>query len=172
MRLVFRGEELELGACGTLYWPARELLVVADLHLEKGTALARRGSPKVRLDLLTEMLDPERLREVFVVQDADGKEEPNEALVVITVTGTLRAVADLHRKRPEMPLERARERVEELTASANASIATEVARLERLGAKVVDRLERWVVMQAPTGQRFCVVRVQRPGFPKNANRWD
>jgi hypothetical protein len=42
-------------------------------------------------------------------------------------------------------------------------IPAEVARLEKLGAKVVDRLERWVVMQAPTGQRFCVVRVQRPG---------
>jgi Glyoxalase-like domain len=51
-------------------------------------------------------------------------------------------------------------------------IPAEVARLEQLGAKVVDRLQRWVVMQAPTGQRFCVVRVQRPGFPKNANRWD
>jgi hypothetical protein len=51
-------------------------------------------------------------------------------------------------------------------------IAAEVARLEKLGAKIVSRLERWVVMQAPTGQRFCVVRVQRPGFPKNANRWD
>ena len=51
-------------------------------------------------------------------------------------------------------------------------IPAEVARLEALGAKVVDRLERWAVMQAPTGQRFCVVRVQRPGFPKNANRWD
>ena len=51
-------------------------------------------------------------------------------------------------------------------------IPAEVARLERLGAEVVDRLERWVVMEAPTGQRFCVVRVQRPGFPKNANRWD
>jgi hypothetical protein len=50
-------------------------------------------------------------------------------------------------------------------------IPAEVARLETLGAKVVDRLERWVVMQAPTGQRFCVVRVQRPGFPKNANCW-
>jgi catechol 2,3-dioxygenase-like lactoylglutathione lyase family enzyme len=48
----------------------------------------------------------------------------------------------------------------------------EVARLERLGAKVADRLERWVVMEAPTGQRFCVVRVQRPDFPKNANRWE
>jgi len=51
-------------------------------------------------------------------------------------------------------------------------IPAEVARLERLGAAVVDRLERWVVMQAPTGQRFCVVRVQRPGFPRNANRWE
>jgi predicted enzyme related to lactoylglutathione lyase len=51
-------------------------------------------------------------------------------------------------------------------------IPAEVARLERLGATVSKRLERWVVMQAPTGQRFCVVRVQRPGYPKNANRWD
>ena len=52
------------------------------------------------------------------------------------------------------------------------NIPAEAARLEKLGAHVVDRLERWVVMQAPTGQRFCVVRVQRPGFPKNANSWD
>jgi predicted enzyme related to lactoylglutathione lyase len=51
-------------------------------------------------------------------------------------------------------------------------IPAEVARLTKLGAKVVERLERWVVMQAPTGQRFCVVRVQRPGFPKNARHWD
>jgi predicted enzyme related to lactoylglutathione lyase len=51
-------------------------------------------------------------------------------------------------------------------------IPAEVARLEQLGAQVVKRLERWVVMAAPTGQRFCVVRVQRPGFPKNATRWE
>ena len=50
-------------------------------------------------------------------------------------------------------------------------IAAEVARLEKLGATVAERLRAWVVMQAPTGQRFCVVRVQRPGFAKNANRW-
>lgn len=50
-------------------------------------------------------------------------------------------------------------------------IPAEVARFEEL-APAVDRLERWVVTQAPTGQRFCVVRVQRPSFPKNANRWD
>nr|WP_254425059.1 VOC family protein [Rhodanobacter sp. B04] len=51
-------------------------------------------------------------------------------------------------------------------------IPAEVARLEALGARVADRLERWFVMQPTTGQRFCVLRVQRPGFPKNANRWD
>ena len=51
-------------------------------------------------------------------------------------------------------------------------IEAEVARLEKLGAKLVERVKRWVVMQAPTGQRFCVVPIQRPGFPKNANRWD
>jgi hypothetical protein len=51
-------------------------------------------------------------------------------------------------------------------------IPAEVARLEKLGARVANRLARWVVMEAPTGQRFCVVRVQRPGFPKNANRWE
>jgi len=51
-------------------------------------------------------------------------------------------------------------------------IEAEVRRLEKLGASIVSGLERWVVMQAPSGQRFCVVRVQRPGFPKNANRWD
>ena len=51
-------------------------------------------------------------------------------------------------------------------------IPAEVSRLEALGANVVARLDRWVVMQAPTGQRFCIVRVQRPGFSKNATRCD
>jgi hypothetical protein len=51
-------------------------------------------------------------------------------------------------------------------------ISAEVARLKKLGATVVQELPRWTVMQAPTGQRFCVVKVQRPDFLKNANRWD
>lgn len=50
-------------------------------------------------------------------------------------------------------------------------IAAEVSRLEKLGATIDRRLERWVVMRAPSGQRFCVVRVQRDGFDENANRW-
>jgi predicted enzyme related to lactoylglutathione lyase len=51
-------------------------------------------------------------------------------------------------------------------------IAAEVARLEKLGATIDKQMERWVVMSAPTGQRFCVVRVQREGFPKNATTWE
>jgi len=50
-------------------------------------------------------------------------------------------------------------------------IAAEVARLEKLGATVDKKLERWVVMRAPSGQRFCIVRVQRDGFDKDANVW-
>jgi predicted enzyme related to lactoylglutathione lyase len=50
-------------------------------------------------------------------------------------------------------------------------IAAEVARLEALGAKIDKHMDRWVVMRAPTGQRFCVVRVQRDGFSDNANTW-
>jgi hypothetical protein len=50
-------------------------------------------------------------------------------------------------------------------------IQAEVARLEKLGATVDERLERWVVMRAPSGQRFCIVRVQRAGFDETANSW-
>lgn len=41
-------------------------------------------------------------------------------------------------------------------------IDAEVARLEALGARKLERVRSWVVMEAPTGQRFCVVRPQRP----------
>jgi len=51
-------------------------------------------------------------------------------------------------------------------------IEAEVARLERLGAKRVGPVRSWYVMEAPTGQRFCVVRPQRPDFAARANTWD
>ena len=50
-------------------------------------------------------------------------------------------------------------------------IEAEVGRLEKLGAKRIAKVKTWVVMEAPTGQRFCVVRVQRPDFDANANTW-
>jgi catechol 2,3-dioxygenase-like lactoylglutathione lyase family enzyme len=47
----------------------------------------------------------------------------------------------------------------------------EVKRLEALGAKRVADIKRWVVMEAPSGHRFCVVNPQRRDFASNANRW-
>jgi hypothetical protein len=48
-------------------------------------------------------------------------------------------------------------------------IEAEVARLEKLGAKRIAKVHTWVVMEAPTGQKFCVVRPQRPGIEKEGN---
>jgi predicted enzyme related to lactoylglutathione lyase len=52
------------------------------------------------------------------------------------------------------------------------NIEAEVARLEDLGARRIANIRRWVVMEAPTGQRFCVVRPQRANFDHAANLWD
>jgi predicted enzyme related to lactoylglutathione lyase len=50
-------------------------------------------------------------------------------------------------------------------------IEAEVTRLEALGAKRVAQVKRWWVMEAPSGQRFCVVSPQRSDFPAGANEW-
>lgn len=41
--LILNGTELLADAAGVLVWPARQTLIVADLHLEKGSSLARKG---------------------------------------------------------------------------------------------------------------------------------
>lgn len=49
----------------------------------------------------------------------------------------------------------------------------EVARLQALGARAIAFVrERWWVMQAPSGHRFCVVQKQRERFGPHLNRWE
>jgi predicted enzyme related to lactoylglutathione lyase len=50
-------------------------------------------------------------------------------------------------------------------------VEAEVRRLEALGAKRVQQVQSWWVMEAPTGHRFCVVRVQGDAFAKQARTW-
>lgn len=51
-------------------------------------------------------------------------------------------------------------------------LEAEVKRLEGLGARRVEFVrERWWVMEAPTGHRFCVVRPQRGPLEGHANEW-
>jgi len=49
-------------------------------------------------------------------------------------------------------------------------LEAEVKRLEALGAKRIGFVKRWWVMEAPTGQRFCIVNPQR-GPLEGANEW-
>ena len=51
-------------------------------------------------------------------------------------------------------------------------IEAEVSRLEKLGAKRLEQVKSWWVMQAPTGQRFCVIEPQRSEFDNEANVWE
>ena len=50
--------------------------------------------------------------------------------------------------------------------------STGIERLEALGAKKVKNIRSWRVMEAPTGQRFSVIKAQRSDFEENANRRD
>jgi predicted enzyme related to lactoylglutathione lyase len=49
----------------------------------------------------------------------------------------------------------------------------ERARLEAEGATVVERHRKgWIIMEAPTGQRFCLVGPQRGDLPDTAREYD
>jgi Glyoxalase-like domain len=69
------------------------------------------------------------------------------------------------------------QRLGEGTAGVHLDIHTsdldaEVARLERLGAKCVQRVHSWQIMRDPAGLLFCVLQ-DRPGalHDGNAHRW-
>ena len=70
------GERLMLDPAGALVWPAAGMLVVADLHLEKGSSFARRGSllppwdTKVTLDRLALLLRRWKPRTVVALGDS------------------------------------------------------------------------------------------------------
>ena len=51
-------------------------------------------------------------------------------------------------------------------------IEAEARRLEALGAKRIGQVHTWCVMEAPTGQRFCIVRARQQGFREKANVWE
>ena len=73
--LHFRGERLLLDPLGALFWPARHMLVVSDLHLEKGTAAALCGQlvppldTRLTLDRLALLMRRHRPRTVVSLGD-------------------------------------------------------------------------------------------------------
>ena len=51
------------------------------------------------------------------------------------------------------------------------NIEAEVGRLEKLGATRIKQINSWWVMEAPTGQRFCVVKQCSKNFDQQASVW-
>ena len=54
----------------------------------------------------------------------------------------------------------------------STDVEAEVRRLEKLGARRISAVRDWQVMEAPTGQRFCVVPARRDRVDPKANTWD
>jgi predicted enzyme related to lactoylglutathione lyase len=50
-------------------------------------------------------------------------------------------------------------------------VEAEVRRLETLGARRISQLNTWWVLEAPTGQRFCVVPAKAAQFASTARQW-
>jgi predicted enzyme related to lactoylglutathione lyase len=50
-------------------------------------------------------------------------------------------------------------------------IEAEVRRLEALGARRLQQIRSWWVMEAPTGHKFCVVDAASPRFEEQASDW-
>ena len=50
-------------------------------------------------------------------------------------------------------------------------VDAEAARLEALGARKIGFVKRWWVMEAPTGQRFCIVKMKHPEQGATPNDW-
>jgi hypothetical protein len=95
-------------------------------------ALARRGSPKVRLAMLKEMLDESAQLENFRRKQSNGKEVADEALARQTVVTTLQAIAELHRKVPQLDLSELRQAIDRLADSDNVLIRTEVKNTQNI----------------------------------------
>jgi uncharacterized protein len=96
--LALGGEEFLCDLSGALFWPAESCLIVADLHLEKGSSFARRGQllppydTKATLEALGACLEywkPARvvaLGDSFHDADAYRRLSPRDRDTVISLT--------------------------------------------------------------------------------------
>ncbi len=77
------GADLMADPSGALWWPDRALLAVADLHLEKGSSFAQRGTPLPPYDTLATIERLEavvaRLRPAQVIALGDSFHDPEAA---------------------------------------------------------------------------------------------
>jgi uncharacterized protein len=96
------GERLMLDPAGALIWPAAAMLIVSDLHLEKGSSFARRGmllppwDTHATLERLTLLLRRYRPRIVMALGDSFHDRHGAQRLPSAEQT-RLNAMSEVHR---------------------------------------------------------------------------
>jgi hypothetical protein len=107
-----------------------------EIRYNAAVALARRGSDRVRLDLLAELLDIERQLRNFHTDPKKGPVVADVDTAHTAVLSGLKAIAELHHKRPECDLSSLRSAIEKLAHGDAADLRGEAERtLQALGGK-------------------------------------
>ncbi|NWG70236.1 MAG: ligase-associated DNA damage response endonuclease PdeM [Parvularculaceae bacterium] len=98
----FCGEKLLAHPMGALFWPAREVLIVADLHFEKGSSFASRGvflppydtrTTLKRLSALSRRFKPRTvisLGDAFHDRDAEARFDLEDSALLTSLIGAHR----------------------------------------------------------------------------------
>ncbi len=103
-----------------------------EIRYQAVQALARRGSPlaATRLGLLDEMMDESLQAKTFNIRLQDGRDVADGATVGSIMTGALKSIAELHRKRPGMDLSSLYSAIDKLARSSNPVLRQEAERTQ------------------------------------------
>jgi hypothetical protein len=93
-------------------------------------ALARRGSSKTRLDMLAEMLDEDKLREVFRLRK-DGADVAEDDAVNQTIVVALETIAEMHNRNSMLVNDSLRDAVDHLKSHSNPAIANQAKKTQQ-----------------------------------------
>jgi hypothetical protein len=103
-------------------------------------ALAHRGSDAMkdpdRLDVLADMLDEGKQQRHFRLKLQDGRDVPDQGEAQTAVESALKAIAVLHRKRPDIDLTRLHPAIEKVAQGNNEVLKQEAKKTQvALGIK-------------------------------------
>lgn len=127
--LHFMDQRMMLDPAGALFWPAREMLVVSDLHLEKGSSFARKGmllppwDTRTTLDRLIHLLRRWQPRQIVALGDSfhdaegSGRLAPPDAERLAAITRSVRFVWVLGNHDPAPPRDLGGESVQAFAAA-------------------------------------------------------
>ena len=94
-------------------------------------ALAHRGSAKVRLGVLQQMLDEPSLRENFLIEAKGGVQTPDLPMIQQTIEAALQALVRLHERQPKLDLSSLTPALDTLAKNGNIAIRTEAVQVQQ-----------------------------------------